>query len=44
MTPPPHPAVILAGGQSRRMGDLDKSTCTLGGAPLVRVVLDRLLP
>lgn len=44
MTPPPYPAVILAAGQSRRMGDLDKSTCTLGGVPLVRVVLDRLSP
>ena len=45
MTPNPDPsAVILAGGQSRRMGDLDKSTCALGGVPLVRVVLDRLSP
>ncbi|MFD1743931.1 molybdenum cofactor guanylyltransferase MobA [Rhizobium helianthi] len=35
------PAVILAGGQSRRMGQ-DKATVTLAGAPLLRHVAHRL--
>lgn len=36
--------VILAGGQSRRMGGGDKSLLTLGGKPLLAHVIDRLAP
>ena len=36
--------VILAGGQSRRMGGMDKAFVSLGGRPLIAHVLDRLEP
>lgn len=36
--------VILAGGEGRRMGGADKALVTLGGLPLVRHAVDRLLP
>jgi molybdenum cofactor guanylyltransferase len=36
--------VILAGGQSRRMGGADKAFLPLAGKPLIQHVLDRLSP
>jgi molybdopterin-guanine dinucleotide biosynthesis protein A len=36
--------VILAGGQGRRMGTVDKGLVHLGGRPMVAHVLDRLRP
>jgi molybdopterin-guanine dinucleotide biosynthesis protein A len=36
--------VILAGGQGRRMGGVDKGLQTLDGRPLVQWVLERLAP
>lgn len=36
--------VILAGGQGRRMGGVDKGLQSLNGRPLVQWVLDRLAP
>lgn len=36
------PAVVLAGGRSRRMGGDDKALLTLDGRPIVAHVLDRL--
>ena len=36
-------AVILAGGKSRRMG-FNKALLNVGGRPLIRVLIDRLLP
>ena len=36
--------VILAGGQGRRMGGVDKGLQALNGRPLVQWVLDRLAP
>jgi molybdopterin-guanine dinucleotide biosynthesis protein A len=36
--------VILAGGQGRRMGGVDKAFLPLGGQPMIRHVLDRLHP
>jgi molybdopterin-guanine dinucleotide biosynthesis protein A len=36
--------VILAGGQSRRMGGHDKALATLAGRPLIRHAIDRLRP
>lgn len=36
--------VILAGGQARRMGGVDKAFVTLAGRPLIAHVLDRLEP
>lgn len=36
--------VILAGGQGRRMGGVDKGLQSLNGRPLVQLVLDRLAP
>jgi molybdopterin-guanine dinucleotide biosynthesis protein A len=36
--------VILAGGQGRRMGGVDKGLQDLGGRPLLQWVLDRLAP
>ncbi|AJE45448.1 molybdenum cofactor guanylyltransferase MobA [Celeribacter indicus] len=36
--------VVLAGGQGRRLGGIDKSLVTLGGVPLVARVLARLAP
>ena len=36
--------VILAGGQGRRMGGVDKGLQTLNGRPLVQWVLERLAP
>jgi len=36
--------LVLAGGQGRRMGSVDKGLVLLGGRPMVRHVLDRLRP
>lgn len=36
--------LVLAGGESRRMGGHDKGLVTLAGRPMVRFVLDRLAP
>lgn len=36
--------VVLAGGQGRRMGTVDKGLVLLRGQPMVRHVLDRLAP
>ena len=47
ITPPPPvkcPAVILAGGQGRRMGGADKGLLMLGEAPVLDHVLRRLRP
>ncbi|WP_037373444.1 molybdenum cofactor guanylyltransferase MobA [Sediminimonas qiaohouensis] len=38
------PAVILAGGQGRRMGHADKALCLLAGRPLLDHVIARLAP
>lgn len=38
------PAVILAGGQARRMGGGDKALLDLGGRSLLARVIDRLAP
>ena len=37
-------AVILAGGQSRRMGGIDKGLIDLNGKPLVQHLIDRIAP
>jgi molybdenum cofactor guanylyltransferase len=36
--------VLLAGGQARRMGSVDKALMSLNGRPLIRHALDRLSP
>lgn len=36
--------VVLAGGQSRRMGEEDKTLMSLAGVPLTKLVLDRITP
>jgi len=36
--------LVLAGGQGRRMGSVDKGLVALRGVPMVRHVLDRLRP
>ncbi len=36
--------VVLAGGQGRRMGSLDKGLVVLDGKPMVRHVLERFVP
>lgn len=36
-------AVILAGGQSRRMG-VNKALLEIGGKPLIRILIERILP
>lgn len=36
--------LVLAGGQSRRMGGGDKSLRSLGGRPMIAHVIDRLAP
>ncbi len=36
--------VILAGGQARRMGGIDKGLVKLAGRPMCQIVVDRLLP
>ncbi len=36
--------VILAGGQARRMGGMDKGLVPLAGSPMCRIVIDLLLP
>lgn len=43
----PHPAplcLLLAGGQSRRMGGGDKNLMPLGGVPLLSRVIERAVP
>jgi molybdopterin-guanine dinucleotide biosynthesis protein A len=42
--PPGVTGVVLAGGQGRRMGSVDKGLVLLHGTPMVRHVLDRLAP
>jgi molybdopterin-guanine dinucleotide biosynthesis protein A len=37
-------AVIIAGGQGRRLGSVDKSFAELGGRPLIAHVIDRIAP
>lgn len=37
-------AVVLAGGMARRMGGVDKGWMELNGKPLIRHVLDRVVP
>jgi len=46
MTPPRDAitGVVLAGGQGRRMGGVDKGLVELAGRPLVARVIERLLP
>ena len=36
--------VVLAGGQGRRMGGTDKGLVEINGVPMIRYVLDRLVP
>jgi molybdopterin-guanine dinucleotide biosynthesis protein A len=36
--------IVLAGGQGRRMGGVDKGLVLLGGRPMIAHVLDRFLP
>ncbi|MFY0636313.1 molybdenum cofactor guanylyltransferase [Maricaulis maris] len=36
--------LILAGGQARRMGGIDKASAVLNGRPLIQHVLERLTP
>jgi molybdopterin-guanine dinucleotide biosynthesis protein A len=36
--------IVLAGGQGRRMGGVDKGLVDLGGRPMIAHVLDRLAP
>jgi len=40
----PHAGLILAGGQSTRMGGTEKAMLPLGGKPMVARVVDRLKP
>ena len=40
----PVTGVVLAGGQSRRMGGGDKGLLELAGKPMLRHVIDRLVP
>ena len=40
----PVTGVVLAGGQGRRMGNVDKGLQMLGGRPLVNWVLNRFVP
>jgi len=40
----PHVGVILAGGQSTRMGGTEKAMLPLGGKPMLARVIDRLKP
>jgi molybdopterin-guanine dinucleotide biosynthesis protein A len=40
----PHAGIILAGGQSTRMGGGDKPLRDIGGKPMLRRVIDRLAP
>ena len=44
MTRPPITGVILAGGQGRRMGSVDKGLQLLRGKPMVQWVLERFAP
>ena len=37
-------AIILAGGASRRMGNLDKAWCSYKGKPLIQHVIDTIEP
>lgn len=40
----PVTGIVLAGGQGRRMGGVDKGLVMLGGKPMVAHVLDRIVP
>jgi molybdopterin-guanine dinucleotide biosynthesis protein A len=44
MTIPPVTGLVLAGGQGRRMGGVDKGLMMLRGQPLVEYVVERLRP
>lgn len=44
LAPPPIAGVILAGGQGRRMGGVDKALLDLHGRPLLAHVIDRFAP
>ena len=44
MPSPDIAGIILAGGQARRLGGLDKASTTLGGKPLIEHVIDRVRP
>lgn len=44
MSAQPVTAVILAGGQARRMGGADKGLLLLNGRPLIAWVVERILP
>jgi molybdopterin-guanine dinucleotide biosynthesis protein A len=37
-------AVILAGGQARRLGGIDKTLIPIGGTPILSIILERLCP
>ncbi len=37
-------AVILAGGEARRLGGIDKTLIEIGGAPILSLILGRLRP
>lgn len=39
---PPYDAVVLAGGDARRLGGVDKPGLAVGGAPMLESVLDAL--
>jgi molybdopterin-guanine dinucleotide biosynthesis protein A len=41
---PERTAVVLAGGRSTRFGDEDKAVADLAGAPMIRRVVDRVVP
>ncbi|TVQ36008.1 MAG: molybdenum cofactor guanylyltransferase MobA [Geminicoccaceae bacterium] len=43
-TPPPTLGLLLAGGQGRRMGGVDKAFLSLAGRPLLAHVVDRAAP
>lgn len=40
MSPPPYDAIVLAGGTSRRLGGVDKTSLVVAGRPMLDHVLD----